>query len=227
VMSSQAVQQEQRQSSHPKVETDPQAMAEPLRVLIIAPSLDILGGQAVQAQLLLNKLSGEPGLEISFLPINPRLPGPLRKLQAVKYLRTVVTTIQYLALLFSRVPRYEVIHIFSASYFSFVLAQTPAILISRLFGKRILLNYRSGEAEDHLKTWRRTAIPTMKIVDAIAAPSGYLVDVFMKFRLKAQSIPNVVDTRRFRFRVRRPFRPVFLSNRNLEPMYNVGCTIRA
>src|SRR4030095_12754789 len=63
--------------------------AAPLRVLIVAPSLEILGGQAVQAERLINHLRAEPSLEIGFLPINPRLPGILRKLQAVKYLRTV------------------------------------------------------------------------------------------------------------------------------------------
>ena len=46
-----------------------------LRVLIVAPSLDILGGQAVQAARLMTRLHDEPSLEIGFLPINPRLPG--------------------------------------------------------------------------------------------------------------------------------------------------------
>ncbi|HYG81012.1 MAG TPA: glycosyltransferase, partial [Pyrinomonadaceae bacterium] len=32
---------------------------------------------------------------------------------------------------------------------------------------------------------------------------------------------------RFTFRERRPLRPVFLANRNLEPLYNVGCVLRA
>src|SRR5712671_2584691 len=112
-----------------------------LRVLIVAPSFDILGGQAVQAARLLERLKQEPGLEVGFLAVNPRLPGVLRKLQAIKYVRTVVTSIVYIASLFSRVWKYDVIHIFSASYFSFVLAPTPALLIGRLYGKKLLLNY--------------------------------------------------------------------------------------
>jgi len=31
----------------------------------------------------------------------------------------------------------------------------------------------------------------------------------------------------FPFRLRAPFRPVFLANRNLEPLYNVGCVLKA
>jgi glycosyltransferase involved in cell wall biosynthesis len=201
--------------------------ARPLRVLMVAPSLDILGGQAVQAARLLENLSREPGLEIHMQPINPRLPGPLRHLQKIKYVRTLVTSVAYCAQLLWRVPRYDVIHIFSASYFSFVLAPTPAILAARLYGKRTVLNYRSGEAEDHLQRWRRTALPTVRLVDEIVAPSGYLVDVFGRFGFRARSIFNTVETARFPFRERVPLRPVFFSNRNFEPHYNVACTLRA
>lgn len=198
-----------------------------VRVLIVAPSLGILGGQAVQAARLLARFQTEPSLEVSFLPINPRLPGLLGKLQGVKYVRTVLTSVAYIASLLARVRGFDVIHIFSASYSSFVIAPTPAILVAKLYGKKIVLNYRSGEAEDHLTRWRRTAIPTIRLVDEVAVPSGYLVDVFARFNLHARSIYNFVETDRFRFRRRKPLRPVFLSNRNLEPLYNVGCILRA
>jgi len=198
-----------------------------VRVLIVAPSLGILGGQAVQAARLLARFQTEPSLEVSFLPVNPQLPGLLGQLQRIKYVRTVLTSIAYIASLLVRVRRYDVIHVFSASYTSFVIAPTPAILVAKLYGKKIVLNYRSGEAEDHLTRWRRTALPTIRLVDEIAVPSGYLVDVFARFNLHARSIYNFVETERFRFRTRRPLRPVFLSNRNLEALYNVGCILRA
>jgi glycosyltransferase involved in cell wall biosynthesis len=197
------------------------------RVLMVAPSLGILGGQAVQAARLLAHLREEPGLDVAFLPVNPRLPGVFGKLQAVKYVRTILTSALYIATLLWRVRRYDVIHIFSASYLSFLLAPTPAILVSRLYGKRAILNYRSGEAEDHLTRWRRTALPVMRMVDSIVAPSGYLVDVFKRFNLSARSIFNIVETERFRFRERTPLKPLFFSNRNFEPLYNVACTLRA
>src|SRR5262245_58736790 len=130
-----------------------------IRVLVVAPSLRILGGQAVQANYLIEHLSQEPSFEVSFLPHNPRLPGPLRLLQLIKYVRTIVTSLIYCLALALRIPKHDVIHIFSASYFSFLLAPTPAILIAKLFGKKAILNYHSGEAEDHLRCWPRTAIP--------------------------------------------------------------------
>ncbi len=94
---------------------DSSAGAAPLRVLMVAPSLDMLGGQAVQAARLLERWREDPALDVSLLPINPRLPGPLRKLQTIKYIRTVLTSLYYCATLLTRVRRYDVIHIFSAS----------------------------------------------------------------------------------------------------------------
>ena len=198
-----------------------------LRVLIVAPSFGILGGQSVQAARLLERLRNEPGMEVGFLPINPRLPLGLHHLQRIKYVRTLVTSIAYVLSLLLRVYKYHVIHVFSASYFSFVLAPTPAILIGKLYRRKVLLNYHSGEAEDHLRRWRRTAIPTIRLVDSIVVPSEYLVRVFASYGLSATAIYNLIDTSKFRFRERTPLRPVFLSNRNLESHYGVDRVLRA
>lgn len=199
----------------------------PLRVLVLAPSLDILGGQSRQCARLLGHLQGEPSLTVDFLPHNPRMPGFLTWTQKIKYVRTVVTTTLYWWLLVLRAWRYDILHIFSASYYSYLLSVAPAILIGRLYGKKVILNYRSGEADDHLANWKLSALPTMRLADAIVVPSGYLVEVFGRFGLKAVPIHNIVELERFKFRDRTPLRPVFLTSRLLEPLYNVGCVLRA
>jgi glycosyltransferase involved in cell wall biosynthesis len=204
-----------------------QQKPQPVRVLIIAASLDILGGQAVQAQRLIQHLQNEPSLEVSFLPINPRLPGALRKLQSIKYVRTVSTSILYCLKLLTQVWKYDVIHIFSAAYLSFLIAPTPAILIGKLYGKKVLLNYHSGEAEDHLRRFGRTHIPIMNLADKVVVPSEFLVKVFSRFGIEATAIFNDIDVNRFEFRQRAPLRPVFLSNRNLQAHYGVDCVLRA
>jgi glycosyltransferase involved in cell wall biosynthesis len=94
-----------------------------------------------------------------------------------------------------------------------------------------VLNYRSGEAEDHLRR-SRAAVPAMRrLADAIVVPSGYLVDVFAQFGLRARSVFNFVELERILYRRRDALAgadaPHFFSNRNLEPMYNVACTLRA
>ncbi|HJU74635.1 MAG TPA: glycosyltransferase family 4 protein [Gemmatimonadaceae bacterium] len=198
----------------------------PIRVCLVGPSLDILGGQAVQLQRLLGRLREIPELEVSFLPVNPRLPGPLRALQRVKYVRTVATSMAYGWSLLRSLGRYDVVHCFSASYWSFLLAPFPAMTVARLYGKAVVLNYRSGQAQDHLTHWPRSA-KSMRQAHAIVVPSGYLVDVFARFGLTAESIFNFVDVDAIRYRRRAQPQPVFLSNRNFEAHYNVACVLRA
>ena len=197
-----------------------------VKVCLVGPSLDILGGQAVQLARLQGRLGNTPGLEVGFLPMNPRLPGPLRLLQRVKYLRTIATSIAYWVLLLSRVRRYDVVHAFSPSYWAFLLGPVPALLVARAFGRGALLNYHSGEAEDHLRNWR-TAVPLTRLAHRIVVPSGYLTEVFGRFGLTAEAIHNFVDADSIPHRERANLRPIFLSNRNFEAHYNVSCCLRA
>jgi L-malate glycosyltransferase len=196
------------------------------RVCVVAPSLGILGGQAVIAQRLMERLREDPSLEVSFIPHNPQFRRPFHWLQRVKYLRTLTTFPAYVVLLLARLWRVDVVHAFSASYWSFLLAPAPAILIGRLYGKKVILNYRSGEAQDHLQRWK-SAAPLMRMASTIVVPSGYLVEVFKAFSLTARPISNFVNVSHIPFRVRDSVRPVFLSNRNFAPLYNVACVLRA
>ena len=198
-----------------------------IRVCLVAPALTIPGGQAIQASRLYQGLRGIPSVEVGFVPTNPVLPRILRPLQRVRYLRTIVTVVKYVWTLLTSLASYDVVHVFSASYWSFVLNPTPAVLLAKLYRKKVILNYRSGEAEDHLRRWGRTAIPVMRQADALVVSSGFLMGVFASAGLRARVIPNIIDFEQFRFRERRPLRPLFLANRHLEPLYNVACVLRA
>jgi glycosyltransferase involved in cell wall biosynthesis len=213
-----------------KLDTVPALMqsrrTRPLRIALVAPSMGILGGQAVQADRLLRAWRGDPDVLARLVPINPIPPGMLRRAVEIRYLRTVATQLCYWPLLVRELRRADVVHVFSASYFSFLLAPLPAVLISKLLGKPVVMNYRSGEAPDHLQ---RSAIArrTLRWVERNAVPSRFLKEVFAGFGIQSEVIPNIVDLDRFRFRIRDPLRPNVLSTRNFEPLYNVSCTLRA
>src|SRR5262249_987118 len=201
--------------------------SKPIRVLIVAAPPDWSGGQAVQAARLLDGLAQERGVEAELLPIHPRLPGAFHLLHEIKYLRTVVYSIAYFTLLFLRLPRFDVAHVFAASYFSFVITPAPAVLIAKLYGKPVLLNYHSGEAEDHLRRWPRSTKLIFRLADRVVAPSRFLVEVFGRFGIEAEAVTNTAPLERFAFRERRPLRPTLLSNRSLERHYNIADTLRA
>ncbi len=196
-----------------------------LRVAIVAPSLRILGGQAVQADRLLRAWRDDPELDAWLVPINPLPRGSLARLLRVKYLRTLVTQLLYWPLLIRELKRADVVHAFSASYFSFILAPTPAVLIAWMYRKPVVLNYRSGEAPDHLARSRVARAVLARTTNVV--PSRFLREVFARFGLEARVIHNIVDLREFEHRTRQPLRPRLLSTRNLEPLYNVACTLRA
>ena len=197
-----------------------------LRIALVAPSLDILGGQAVQADRLLRAWQNDEEVECRLVPVNPVPPGPLRHARRVKYLRTVVNQAIYLPSLLRPLAWADVVHVFSASYTSFLLAPLPALLAARLLRRPVVLNYRSGEAPDHLAR-SRVARYALAHVDLNVVPSRFLVDVFGTFGIPATVVPNVVDLARFRYRPRVPLRPRLLSTRNFEALYNVSCTLRA
>ena len=197
-----------------------------LSVAIVAPSLAILGGHAVQASRLIAEWQKDPEISAFLVPINPRPPRWIGFLTRIKYLRTAVTELVYLPSLVRAVVRADVVHVFSASYFSFLLAPLPAVIIARLLGKPVLVNYRSGEAPDHLRR-SLVARATLRAVDQNVVPSRFLQDVLASHGIASRVIPNIVDRNRFRFRMREHLRPRLLSTRNFEGLYNVECTLRA
>jgi glycosyltransferase involved in cell wall biosynthesis len=198
----------------------------PLRVAIVAASLRILGGQAVQAQRLIDGWTLDPDVRAWLVPINPLPPAPFDRLLRFRIIRTLITQLCYWPLLFRELRRADVVHVFSAAYTSFLLAPLPAILVAKLLGKPVVVNYRSGEAPDHLRR-SRIARATLRRVDLNVVPSRFLRDVFASFGIPSRIVANTIDLSLFTYRERDPLRPVLLSTRNFERLYNVACTLRA
>ena len=197
-----------------------------LRVAFVAPSLRYVGGQSVQADLLMQNWKDDPDVEASFIPVDPPFPHGLRWVERLPFFRTMVREPFYALMLWKRLKDTDVAHIFSASYSSFLLAPFPAWLITRLRGKRTLINYHSGECRDHLQG-SFTARRVLKETDRLVVPSGYLVDVLGEFGLSAQAIPNIVEVLQFSFRARRPLRPHLVCTRGFHPYYCVDVVVRA
>jgi len=195
------------------------------RIAMVAAGADILGGQFVQAASLAAALRSD-GADVSFLPVNPPFPAGLRWARRLPYARTILNEALYLPSL-RALRRADVVHVFSASYWSFLLGPAAAISMARALRKRVILHYHSGEAERHLARWGALVHPWLRRVDAIVVPSDYLRGIFAAHGYQARVIRNVVETPRFRYHDRVPLRPRLLSTRNFEPHYRVENTLRA
>lgn len=197
-----------------------------LRVAIVAASVRWIGGHGVQADLLMRHWRDDPEVEARFIPIDPQFPLGLRWAERVPVLRTLLRTPIYLAGLWQNVREVDIVHIFSASYWSFLLAPVPAWIVGRWRRKKVLINYHSGEARDHLQHWW-TAVPVLRRADRLVVPSNFLADVFREFKLHAEIVPNMVDLDQFRYRPREPLAPLLICTRGFHPYYRVDVVVRA
>jgi len=198
----------------------------PIRVTIVAASLRYVGGQSVQADLLLKHWQSDSLVQAERVPIDPAFPRGLRWAEGIPGLRTLLREPLYLRALWRGLEGADIAHIFSASYWSFLIAPAPAWLLARLRKKKVLLHYHSGEARDHLRRFSRSR-RMLGRMDMLVVPSQYLVDVFAEFGLKAKVVPNMVDLSQFRFRARMPLRPHLVCTRGFHPYYRVDLVVQA
>ena len=207
-----------------------QSLAKRLRVCIVAPSLRYVGGQSVQADLLLRHWQNDSDIDIRFLAVDPPLPRVLAWAESIPGLRTILREPIYFWHLWRGLKDVDIVHIFSAAYWSFLLAPAPAWLLAKIKmktpGSKTLINYHSGEARDHLQRFRSAKF-VLSRVDKIVVPSGYLVDVFREVHLPASAVPNIVDLLQFHYRERTPLRPHLVCTRGFSTYYSVDVVVRA
>lgn len=206
---------------------DPAAIPSSPRVVLVAPAPPPYGGMALQARLL-KELLCEDGCPAVVFASNFPLPGLLRPLGRIPGLRTALRTIMIFFRLWRQVRQSEVVHVFAASWWYFFLVVSPAVLVGRTCRKRVVLNYRGGEAERFFKMFGWAARPAFRLAAVVTAPSEFLASVIrQRFQIPVPTVSNVLDTRRFEFRERLQVRPRMLVTRHLEKMYDVESVLKA
>ena len=115
------------------------------------------------------------------------------------------------------------------SGWSWHLFAAPAIWIAKWRGKKVLVNYRGGEADTFFlraMTWVKLSLNK---ADAIVVPSRFLAEVFGKWGYATQIVPNIINLDRFTPDPSSKNRtaPHLLVARNLEPLYDNATALRA
>ena len=197
-----------------------------INVAIVAASSRYVGGQSVQAASLISKWTDDPEVRARFIPVDPPFPKALKWAESVPFLRTVIREPIYLVQLWKRLKDVDIVHVFAASYWSFIIAAGAAILVGRLHGKKVLIHYHSGEAANHLQR-SAAARRILGNADGIVVPSEYLQNIFSRYGLHANKVPNTIDVSQFRFRKRSPLRPHLICTRGFHPYYRCDLVVRA
>jgi len=196
-------------------------------VQLVAPVPPPYGGMALQAALL-RRLLNEDGVKADLIGHNQPFPAPLRFLELVPALRAVLRSARFCLQFWKNIRDKDVVHILSASWLHFLMVVCPAIWMGRLRGKRVVLNYRAGDADQFLRHFGWLTRSFFKMADITVTPSKFLADVIQRrVGVPVAIVPNIVDLSAFRYRDRLPLQPKMLVTRHLEAGYDLECVLRA
>ena len=197
------------------------------RVLLVAPQAPPYGGMALQAKLL-ERLMQRDGVIVTFVPSNPEFPGRLRFLERLRGMRPFLRSLRFSMQLWRGANRADVIHILACSWLYFLVVVYPAVLIGRLRGKRVILNYRGGEAREFFRSYGWVLRPAFTMANVVTSPSTFLARVIEeRFHVPVEVVSNVVDFSLFQYRPRQALRPRILITRHLEKIYDVESALKA
>lgn len=200
-----------------------------LRIGLVGPLPPPSGGMANQTLQLATLLRAE-GATVEVIQVNrPYQPTWIGR---VPVLRAMFRLPPYILHLWRVANRVDVYHIMANSGWSWHLFAAPAIWVARLRAKRIVVNYRGGEADSFLKTALFWIKPSLNRSDAIIVPSGFLRAVFDKYGIRTEVVPNIINLHRFSSAdaaasSSAETSPCILVSRNLEPIYDNATAIRA
>jgi len=196
-----------------------------MRVALIGPLPPPSGGMANQT-LQLQRLLQEEDVVVELVQVN----APYRPqwMGRVRGLRAVARLLPYLTTLWHALGRADVAHLMANSGWSWHLFAVPAIWVGHLRGTPVVVNYRGGFAGEFLARQAAWVRFSMRRAARLVVPSGFLRTVFAEHGMTADIVPNIVDTGRFNPAgdlAGAP--PTILVSRNLEPIYDNACAIRA
>lgn len=199
----------------------------PRRVGLVGPLPPPSGGMANQTRQLANLLR-QSGIQIELIQVNaPYQPVWISRFRS---LRAVARLLPYLFRLWKVAGRVDVFHVMANSGWSWHLFAAPAVWMGAWRGTRIILNYRGGEAESFFEKSFRWIWPTLKRVDQIIVPSGFLENVFSKRGFTVSIVPNIIDLSKFSPKGQSEnlmaADPHIVVPRNLEPIYDIPTALR-
>jgi glycosyltransferase involved in cell wall biosynthesis len=200
----------------------PRREGSPLRVLIVGPVAPPFGGMSVQGELLERKLRASG--------VNARRILTNRSAGAFGSARVASALVRHSGFMGS-LPRAvawcDLVHVLATSWQYFFARVAASIVVARSLGRRVIVNYRAGDAEEFFERQGRQAEFFVRRAHALMVPSAFLARVFAKRGLMAVEVPNIADLDRFPFRARDGLAPRILVNRNFGPIYNVALAIDA
>lgn len=197
------------------------------KIAIVSPFPPPYGGISVQAEKLCHLLA-ESGFHVIEIRTNVQIPRYLTFVSRIKGVRTLLRSFFFINDLRKALHKVDTVYILTGFFNFFFWVTYPALLLITLNNKKLVLSAHGGGAKQFFQKYGSLVRSILKKVDVITVPSNFLQDVFGEaLGIETKVVPNIIDLSQFRFRIRYPVRSRLLVARNLEPLYNVSCVIRA
>ena len=194
-----------------------------MRILLVSPVAPPYGGMALQAAQL-ERLLRTDGNSVDLFPSN----FPCPKRLDIPFVRTIVRLALIGPKLWRAMAKAECVHIMACSWFYFFAVVFPAVVIGRLRSKRVVVNYRGGEAGAFFDRFGMLVKPVIGLAHQVTAPSDFLANLIMRhFQTPVAIVPNLINRGHFAFRRRERFQPKLLVTRHLENIYDIESVLKA
>lgn len=198
-----------------------------LRVLLVGPVPPPNGGMALQTLQLHDCLRAEQ-ISVTLCPVNP--PYRPRWVARVPLLRALFRLLPYLLNLRRELSRHDVVHIMANSGWSWHLFAAPALWLAHRAGVPSVLNYRGGLADEFFARSFRQVSKTLRYAGAVIVPTGFLREVFSRYGITADVVPNILDLTQFSGAGQTGTEgqaPHIVVTRNLEALYDNATALKA
>lgn len=200
------------------------------KLVLVGPLPPPSGGMANQTKQLIQLLT-DAGIEVRLVQVNaPYSPAWIGKIRVV---RALFRLIPYKLKLWKACKNADLMHIMANSGWSWHLFAAPAIIMGKLRGVKVIVNYRGGEAATFFETDYRWVKPILNKADQVIVPSGFLEAVFLKRDIQPALVSNIINLERFspaddqQNLAQLQTAPHFIVTRNLEPIYDIPTALKA
>ena len=200
------------------------------KLVLVGPLPPPSGGMANQTKQLRQLLS-DAGINVHLVQVNaPYSPAWVGK---IRLLRAFFRLIPYKIKLWKACKNADLMHIMANSGWSWHLFAAPAILIGKIRGVKVIVNYRGGEAASFFESDYRWVKPILNKADQVIVPSGFLEAVFLKRDIQPALVSNIINLARFSPAAddeslkQLITAPHFIVTRNLEPIYDIPTALKA
>ena len=197
------------------------------RICIVCEFPPPPGGMSNQALMLKHYLKDE-GLIVRTCQVNITFPKSFNWLENYVIAKILLKLPLIIYRLLINIVKSDIIHIFWIGGLYFYVVVTPAIIISKIFNKRIIANYHAGYFRKFYDESIQIIVKNiLKMADHVTTPLYHLDDEFSSIGIHIKQVPNVIDQDEFSFKKRNDFSPRFISSRHLRNVYGNDTVIRA